>query len=137
MKNLILGIVISILFSCNSQDRIVGKWERIGDEYQGLRVEVNQIGDKFIGKLIHVTPTAKSYGLVLQDVKWKDIIKINDSVYEFNDLAKGYNYLNYITSSYSDYYLTFVSDNVIKMRKDFKGNEPWGTEQLWYRIEDN
>ena len=134
MKKLIYGTLIIFLFSCNKQDKIIGKWERIGDEYKGLRVEVTQVVNKYVGKLIHITDTAKYFGLELQDVKWKDIVKANNSVYEFKDLEKGYDLFNIISIEYSDAYLTFISNDTIKIRQAVKGSEPWGTQQKWYRM---
>ncbi len=136
MKKLIFGIGLIFLFSCNKKDRIIGTWERMGDEYKGLKVEVTQVGEKYIGKLIYVTDTAKYFGLEIQDVKWKNIVKANDTVYEFMDLAKGRDFFNNVSSYYNDAYLTFISDDTVKIRQAIKANEPWGTQQKWFKIKE-
>lgn len=138
MKTIKLTALIftSILFftSCHQQDKLVGKWERIGDQYQGLQLEVTSVGDKFVGKLIYITDTAKHFGLELQDVKWKEIEKMNDTVYEFKDLAKGYDFFNKVSVHYDDASLLLTSNDTIKIRQDVKANELWGTQQIWFRL---
>jgi hypothetical protein len=62
---LILCTSIFLFSSCQRPDKLVGKWERIGDQYEGLQLEVSQIGNVFVGKLIHITETGKHFGLEL------------------------------------------------------------------------
>jgi hypothetical protein len=67
-------------------------------------------------------------------VKWKDVKKMNDTVYVYKDLAKGYDFFNNITINYTDASLILTSKDIIKIRMDVKGNEPLGTQQVWVRL---
>ena len=52
MKKLIFGTLIILLFSCNKNDRIVGKWVRIGDPFRGMTIEVTELDNKYVGKTL-------------------------------------------------------------------------------------
>jgi hypothetical protein len=43
MKNLIILGLSLVLLSCSNKDKITGKWERVGDEYQGLRINTSHL----------------------------------------------------------------------------------------------
>ncbi len=114
------------------QDRLVGKWERFGDPYEGLQVDVRKVDDKYVGELVHTTDTAIYFGLELQDVKWKDLRKVNDTVYEFEDLRKRH-ISGKIYLQYTDAYLRFISNDTVLITHKGMGDEMFGSKQTWVK----
>lgn len=134
MKNIFFIIILIILFSCDRNDEIVGTWVRTGDPFEGMTVEVTSLDNKYIGKIIKVNDIAKEHSYEIHDVKWKNIIKTNNNIYEFQDLRKG-RYYGYATFEFQDAFITLQNSNTIIIRQAVKGNETWGTQQLWYKTE--
>ena len=83
----ILFLLISFLFlSCNHQDKLIGKWERIGDRFSGMQIIVKNENGSFKAEMIKTTDSI--IGFVIGDIKWKNIKKITNDKYEFEDLGK-------------------------------------------------
>ena len=134
-KNIILFLSLTIIFlSCQRNDKIIGVWEREGDAFAGMKVEVIRSGNNLNGIIIYSPEYSKTRGFVENDIKWKDIKNIEVDSYEFKSLQKTTdNYGNIINV---DYVLTRleIKNNIIKTRLYSKGSENIGTEQIWIRV---
>ncbi|MDP1623783.1 MAG: hypothetical protein Q8M08_15765 [Bacteroidales bacterium] len=134
--NLILFILISIslLTSCKKEDKLVGNWERYGDRFEGMKIHVVKEGESFKASIVFVTDSIKLGGFVVGDIKWKNIKKITDNKYEFEDLAKKQSiYTDKFEPSYVLANLEMITDDEIHTRNFSKGLEAIGTEQTWKR----
>ena len=133
-KNILIFSLI-LLFSCKKSDQINGIWERQNDFFKGMRVEIKSLNDYPNGLIIFSPDSAILGGFVTADVKWKDIRKLNDKNYEFEDLTKSVDDLGKIhETEYSLSRLVFLNDSIITIRGYTKGKEWIGTEQTWKRV---
>ena len=67
-----------------------------------------------IGKLITVPNSGMQSGFAKEDIKWKDIKKMNDNRSDFKELSKD-NKNGNITSEYKDCYIEFANVNKINI----------------------
>ena len=138
-SNLIILLCLSIflLSSCKNNDKIIGTWERYGDDFAGMRVKVVKEGEHIKGTIIFATDMSKELlGFAEGDVKWKNIKKTTENKYEFEDLGKSPVGLGKFQPSYDLTNLELVSENEIYTRGFSKGTEWIGTEQKWKRVND-
>ena len=132
-------VVLSVLFfsSCQNNDKIIGTWERYGDVLEGMRIKVVKEGEHLKGTIIYSTDFSKERGFAEGDVKWKNIKKMTDAKYEYEDLKKTrVPYSDLFEPSYGLSNLELVSENEIYTRVFSKGTEYVGTEQKWKRVKD-
>ena len=131
----LLCLLILIFTSCQQQDRLIGKWERLGDRFKGMQIEVSNEGGSFKAEIVATTDSIEQRGFVKGDIKWKDINKISKNKYEFQDLGKIQIVLSEkFTGDYSLARLEFVSDTLIRTRLFTKGDEDIGTETQWKKV---
>jgi hypothetical protein len=70
------------------------------------------------------------------DIKWRGLRLVSGNRYELKDLYKGYDQFGKVTlTEYRDSILILQSDGSITTRLFAKGNEEFGTEQRWNRID--
>jgi hypothetical protein len=92
MKNkiqILFLILITILFSCNSEENITGEWKRIKGGNEGLIINVIKEKDYFVGRVIKKSDTTDILQFEVGDIKWKDIEYIEEGKYKFKDQTKG------------------------------------------------
>jgi len=127
--------LILLFAGCNHGDRLIGKWQRFGDRYKGLQINVIKEGESFKAVIIQVTDSSRLDGFVIGDVKWKNIKQTQENKYELEDLSKSpVLFSDKFESSYDLTYLELVNQNELKTRGFSKGLEFVGTEQSWTRI---
>jgi hypothetical protein len=142
IKSYLVLVSIFILSSCQNNDKLIGTWERYGDELAGMKVKVEKEGDRIIGTIIYSTDKCKQGGFLEGDVKWKSIKEITYNKYEFEDLRKHAkhdrygNFQKVSSSSYNLKNLEFVSENEIYMISFVSGEVKIGDKQSWKRIKD-
>ena len=125
-----------LLFSsCQNNDRIIGSWERYGDDWAGMKVKVVKEGEHLKGMVIFVTEANKLGGFAEGDVKWKSMKRMDRNKYEYEDLLKSVDRLGTIIETRYDLMnLELVSENEVSSRAFAQGDEWIGTEQKWRRI---
>ena len=136
-SRLLLGLLLISLFivSCQKKDELIGDWERFGDSFSGLKIQVKKEGESFKAIIVETTDSCKSLGgFVVGDIKWKNIKNTEASKYEFEDLIKGEITAGRFEPSYDISYLELFSENELRTRGFSKGLEVIGTEQKWRRI---
>lgn len=92
MKNkiqILFLILITILYSCNSEENICGEWKRIKGGNEGLIINVIKEKDYFVGRVIKKSDTTDILQFEVGDIKWKDIEYIEEGKYKFKDQTKG------------------------------------------------
>lgn len=92
MKNkiqILFLFLITILFSCNSEENITGEWKRIKGGNEGLIINVIKEKDYFVGRVIKKSDTTDIIQFEVGDIKWKDIEYIEEGKYKFKDQTKG------------------------------------------------
>ena len=81
-----------LLFSCSENklsqnDKIIGTWTRVGDNYSRMKVTVEKNNNIVFGKIVFLPTLAQKNGFVFNDIKWKKKSKVASS-------AKDNRYLN-------------------------------------------
>ena len=131
--NFLLLCLSILLLSCQRDDRIKGIWVRQGDLFAGIKVEVKKTGEIVNGTIVSCPDSLLSYGITLNDVKWKGIKKLEGNNYEFEDLGKSVDYNGNIISTRYSLARLLIENDTIKIRLYVKGDEQIGTEQIWIR----
>jgi hypothetical protein len=128
---------IFIFQSCHQPDRLIGKWERISDRHKGMQILVKNEGVSFKAEIIATTDSNVLSGFVVGDIKWKDIKKISENKYEFQDLGKiSIIFSDKFGSEYVMARLEIITDTLLQTRLFAKANEVTGTESKWKKIKD-
>jgi len=112
--------------------QLQGKWTRIGDEWAGMAIAIEDFENGYEGRLIHVPEKASEWGFVVGDVKWKinkTALTDKDKVL-FEDMYLR-SYSRYIT--YRESQMLIISEDTIQTRlKNYRG-EYIGKSQTWVR----
>ena len=135
MKNkiqILFLILITILFSCNSEQEIIGEWKRIKGGNEGMIVNVIKEKDYFVGRVIKKSDTTDILQFEVGDIKWKDIEYIEEGKYKFKDQTKG---LLIILNGqdYEEGYLEFKGDT-INVIHNINGGV--GERQTWIKYKN-
>ena len=126
--------LLIVLFFLSPQKRynLEGTWVRVDDEWQGLVVEVSEMNDHLVGKVIKVPKPAYDWGFRTGDHKWKIGKKYNRKL-TYSDL-----YINRNTDYH--YYklsmMNFVSRDTLETQLVKYENEYIGNVQRWVRLND-
>jgi len=134
----IIFVSVLLFTSCQKKDKLIGKWERYGDEFAGMKIQVVKEGESFKSSIIFATDNCKLSGFVEGDIKWKNIKKTSENKYEFESLGK--TQIMFSDKFLPEYNLTnleIISDNEVQTRVFSKGTETVGTVQNWKRILEN
>lgn len=125
--------LIFTLSGCATEDPLVGQWQRIepGSSYNNLIVNVERLdGGSYRALIVNLGDRMSAYNYKVGDTKWKDVTKLSDGLYEYNDLGKQSNkvvwhemYLNYDKSNPDEITMTSVASN-----------GQVGSSQLWHRV---
>ncbi len=92
MKKKLLLFLTIIFFSCQNENVLIGKWEKLDNtEKIKSQIEVYSLGEKLYGKRIQLSETNKEFGWTVDDICWKEIKKIDDSTYSGIRIAKRLN----------------------------------------------
>lgn len=116
-----------LLFSCSENklsqnDKIIGTWTRVGDNYSRMKVTVEENNNIVFGKIIFLPTLAQKNGFVFNDIKWKKIRKINNNKYSLSNLDVTVNtFGDRVKEKYYDCFIYFMSKNEIKL--EFKNNK--------------
>jgi len=132
-RKVCVAILSIFLFaSCQKEDKLIGTWERYGDDLAGMKVKVVKEGETMKGVIVFMP---YKHRFVEGDIKWKNIKKITKNKYEFEDLYKiADNWENIVEINYHWTSIELVSEDEIYTRRFAKGSESVGTEQKWRRV---
>jgi hypothetical protein len=133
-KIIFLFIVIISFTKCGKKDILLGKWERISDEYKGMQVSVIKNNDQSYSATIVNRPNNPN-SFNVGDVKWKDIKESGEDRYVFFDLYKTLNLNEDANSNYRETTMIIIGDT-LKTRVFSKENESVGTNQMWIKINE-
>ena len=124
----ILFLSISV---AQPDDRLLGSWERQGDAWEGMRLEVIEQQGQYFAKITALPPQAKQWGFQIGDVKWQNIQPTQGKWFIFEDLYmnKGRRYSYYKTSR-----LVLENEGLLKSQVAVKANEWIGQSQTWVKI---
>ena len=139
MKTVLSIILIAILTSCHKTDNIVGIWERIGnnEDFKGMRIQVTEEGDSYKAVIVEATDKCNYYGFFNGDVKWRNIKKTAENVYEYEGLLKSGSNYKIESSSYKPYYLEIMNDTLIyTCFINEKDEDESSSGQNWVKIKD-
>jgi hypothetical protein len=132
---LFLAVFLFSLFSLtnvNAQDKLVGTWERTGDNLAGVKIKVFKTGDSFRGKIVFVTQSMIGGCFKVGEIKWMNILKAGDNYYELDDLTKSPE----CNSWYTYKYIEFTDDTHITITATKTDPTTAGSFQTWTKISD-
>lgn len=134
MKKIILFFTLATLFSCNSRDNLIGRWQRIGDQLSGMQIDISKVNSIYSATIVRLADNDSLLPFAIGDIKWKNIRLTGENKYDYEDLQKYQEQFGSLfTNKYQDSYLT-VSNDTIKTRVFSKGEEIVGTSQIWIRV---
>jgi len=124
-----------LLFSSSSfaQDKLIGTWERTGDDLAGAQVKVFKTGSTFKGKIVYSTQAMKDACFDVGEIKWMNIIKAGKGYYEMDDLSKS----SSCDSWYAYKYIEFSDDTHITITSMTTDPTTSGNFQTWTKISDD
>ncbi len=139
--NKLLGFffLIILIISCkennlSQNDKLIGTWTRVGDNYARMRVTIEKKDNKYVGKIIFLPTLAQKNGFVFNDVKWKKIKKINNNKYSLLNLDVTVNtFGDRVKEEYNKCFVYFTPKDKIKI--DFKDDDR--RVQYWVKINQN
>lgn len=72
------------------KDPLVGQWQRIEPDtiYNNLIVNVEALDDGYRAVIIEMSPEMEAAGYHIGDTKWKNVNKLKEGLYEYEDLGK-------------------------------------------------
>jgi hypothetical protein len=128
-----LFFVLVILSCANlyAQDKLVGTWERTGDDFSGAQIKVFKTGKTFKGKIVFSTQYMKESCFDVGEIKWMNIIKAGDDYYEMEDLSKN---ANDCSSWYANKYIEFTDTDKISITSMTTDPYTTGNFQTWVKI---
>lgn len=91
IKTITFVFFMIFLFSCNSNDKIIGEWECYGDPYySGQLIKIEKFGNSYQGLRMNLLDNDEIKGWQLGDVCWKNITVVETNKYKLNGVAKGF-----------------------------------------------
>ncbi|MCK5823373.1 MAG: hypothetical protein KAG95_05175 [Bacteroidales bacterium] len=135
-KNLFgLIFIIILITSCNDNnlaknDKLFGAWTRVGDNYARMKISVKKENNNYSGRIIFLPTLVQKNGFVFNDLKWKNIKKINNNKYSLSNLDVTVNtFGDRVVEKYNKCFIYFISRNEIKL--EFKNNK--NRMQYWVK----
>lgn len=127
--------ILSLLSLTNlyAQDKLIGTWERTGDDFAGAQVKVFKTGSTFKGKIVFSTQAMKDGCFDVGEIKWMNIIKAGKGYYEMDDLSKS----SSCDSWYAYKYIEFSDDSHITITSMTTDPTTSGNFQTWTKISDD
>jgi len=116
-----------------AQDKLVGTWERTGDDFAGAQVKVFKTGSTFKGKIVFATQSMIDGCFGVGEIKWMNIIKAGKGYYEMDDLSKS----SSCESWYAYKYIEFADDTHITITSMTTDPTTSGNFQTWTKIGDD
>lgn|GEM_PF-3284493 len=111
---------------------LVGIWVRKGDRFEGMKIQIEEDGDNYIGRIIMTPSHTRQWGFKEGVVKWKIFKKIDQGKYTFEDL---YNIgkVEGGDMEYKETYMEFASEHELRTKSMIDMNIVIGAEQIWVR----
>ena len=138
-KNLFgLIFLIILITSCSDNnlsqnDKFFGTWTRVGDNYSRMKILIKNENNKSVGRIIFLPTLAQKNGFVFNDVKWKNIKKINNNKYSLLNLDVTVNtFGDRVIEEYNKCFVYFISTKKIKL--EFKNNNK--KVQYWVKYQN-
>jgi len=134
---LITCIVLLIFtLSCNSKDKIVGKWKCFDDsKLNGQIIQVEKFGDNYHGFRMNLTERTydSARGWKIGDVTWKNISFAEKGKYKVSFVARAVIDGEFKTKEF-DGLIIFETENIIKVRDLVSDKEHATGENRYQRI---
>lgn len=131
---LLFSFVLLISSNSFAQDKLIGTWERTGDDLAGAQVKVFKTGSTFKGKIVFSTQAMKEACFDVGEIKWMNIIKAGKGYYEMDDLSKNG---SDCSSWYAYKYIEFSDDTHITITSMTTDPTTSGNFQTWTKISDD
>lgn len=133
---LVTACLISIQCSSTNKqsskynNKIMGYWERVGDNRAGLVVKVEQLSkqDSYLGKIVYKTKPVAKYDI--NDLLWQNIQSINSTQWSGSIMGKQSTLLSGVVSTTYDAKFLLINDNLLEIYTD-------GQTQKWVRTDSS
>lgn len=105
-----MGLLQILLGIRSPQDKhdLLGIWERMGDDFEGCLIKVEQEDTELIGKIIVSTPQMLIAGWSIGDKKWRHIEEDPKNGWQLMDLRKQFDTQKkeVLSTDYAHYFIS-------------------------------
>ena len=110
-----------------------GIWERVGDDFEGCLIKVEQEENELVGKIIWITPAMLIYGWSVGDKKWRRMEGDEKGGWSLMDLRKQYDTgtKKILSTDYAHYWVTLHGKRKLHLHES---KVPLFATQVWKRI---
>lgn len=114
-------------------NELIGIWERVGDEFSGCLVKVEQEEHELVGKIIASTPQMLVYGWAIGDRKWRRIESDPKAGWQLMDLRKQYDTQDkkVLSVDYAHYWISFSITGKLHLHQS---KMPLFAAQTWRKV---
>ncbi|MDE0282957.1 MAG: hypothetical protein OXN26_00200 [Gammaproteobacteria bacterium] len=75
-------------FLLGAEPSLLGAWQRVGDNFSGCRIVVEQTEDGLQGRLVYVPDRMQNAGWSVGEIKWGRIVRTFGAAYLLQDKQK-------------------------------------------------
>jgi hypothetical protein len=115
---------------------IEGKWERFGDGAAGSIVQVEKVGDKWLGTLLKPMGDLEKYRFKTGEIVWKDLQKVANQKYRGTVLRKRIDSYQF---TYEEFLFELSDENNLRLIPFVATptyTQPEGNPRTFKRIQD-
>ena len=132
---LLAGTLFQWIGCTPKEEPLVGKWQRYGDAGEGTVIKVAPVGESYVGQIVSVGGDLADIGFQKQDMKWRNIKRVDEQYYQGEDLLKAvYESGEVAYTRYDSVYLRLINDDILQVSGFAKGAESVGTHQTWKKM---
>ncbi|MBX9742082.1 MAG: hypothetical protein K2W99_00860 [Chthoniobacterales bacterium] len=112
---------------------LLGIWERVGDDFEGCVIKVEQETNEWIGKIIISTPDMLEAGWVIGDKKWRHLERDTTGNWQLMDLRKQYDTAQkkVLSVDYAHYWISLSGRRKLRLHQS---KVPLFPAQVWKRV---
>ncbi|MFI0348731.1 MAG: hypothetical protein ACH346_08250 [Chthoniobacterales bacterium] len=117
----------------NREADLEGLWERVGDDFEGCFIKVEQEAGELIGKIVWITPEMLSYGWSVNDKKWRRIEGDEKNGWQLLDLRKQFDTATkkVLSTDYAKYWISLSGERKLHLHQS---RFPLFAAQTWRKI---
>lgn len=114
-------------------NEFAGVWERVGDDFEGCIIKIEQETNEWIGKIIVSTPDMLEAGWAIGDKKWRHIERDPGGDWQLMDLRKQYDTAQkkVLSVDYAHYWISLSGSRKLRLHQS---KVPLFPAQVWKKI---
>lgn len=123
-----------LFFMFPDQKSPEGVWMRVGDDFEGCVLRVENLGAECVGRIAVLPQAMAEAGWQAGDLKWRNIARAPDGTWRMQDLRKHYDTrkASVLAVDYQNFTLTLGACGHLRLHT---GSSPFFPAQRWKRFE--